>query len=60
MQIKDVFSRFTEPSSHAGIAILLQAAKAFFPEYAGVIDGATAFFGALAVALREKSSKPQS
>jgi len=49
--------RLTEPSTHAGVGILLQAAKAFFPQYAGVIDSATAFFGSLAVVLAEKKQQ---
>lgn len=52
-----IFARLMEPSSHAGIAALLQIAKGFFPQYAALIDGATAFFGALAVAVSEKSKE---
>ena len=44
-------SRFSQGSSHAGIAALLQASKFFFPAYTPVIDAATALFAAVAVAV---------
>lgn len=43
--------RLTQGSTHAGIAVILQVVKTFFPVYAPVIDAGTAFFGAAAVAL---------
>lgn len=49
-----LIERIREPSSHAGFAALLQAAKFFFPAWGAVIDAATALFGALAVTLAER------
>lgn len=46
--------RMREPSTWAGIAALLQVAKAFFPGYALVFDGLTAAAGSFAMALPEK------
>ena len=45
--------RLKEPSTWAGFAALLQAAKVFFPLQALALDGLTAAVGSLAVALRE-------
>ncbi|HTQ99564.1 MAG TPA: hypothetical protein VMH83_06220 [Candidatus Acidoferrum sp.] len=45
--------RLSEPSTHAGIAALLQVGKTFAPQYAGVIDGFTVLFGALAALVPE-------
>jgi hypothetical protein len=55
--MKWFLDRSSEPSTHAGIAILLQSAKAFFPAWAPVLDSATALFGAVAVAISEKGPK---
>jgi len=48
-----VTDRLKEPSTWAGFAAILQAAKFFFPQYAMIIDGLTALVGALAVKLPE-------
>lgn len=45
--------RLKEPSTWAGLAAILQAAKVFFPVYGLALDGLTAAAGSLAVALRE-------
>lgn len=45
--------RLKEPSTWAGLAAVLQAAKVFLPVYALALDGLTAAAGGLAVALRE-------
>lgn len=47
-------NRLTQPSTWAGIAALAQLLKAFFPVYAGVIDGVTAAAGSAAVLMNEK------
>lgn len=49
-----ILDRMTEPSSHAGLAALTQAAKFLLPGWAPVLDAATALLAALAVAMREK------
>lgn len=43
--------RLSQGSTHAGIAVILQVVKTFFPVYAPVIDAGSALFGAVAVAL---------
>ena len=45
--------RFYEPSTWAGLAAILQAAKFIFPQYTLAIDAATAATGGVAVVLRE-------
>lgn len=49
-----ILARLAEPSTHAGFAALSQALKIFAPTWAAVFDAGTLFFGALAVALKEK------
>ena len=49
-----ILDRLTEPSSHAGLAALTQAAKFILPGWAPVIDALTALLAALAVALPER------
>lgn len=44
-----ILARLKEPSTHAGIAALLQVGKTFFPTYAAFFDMATMAFGSLAV-----------
>ena len=46
-------NRIKEPSSWAGLAGILQALKFFAPQYAMLIDAATAAAGGVAVVLRE-------
>lgn len=50
-------NRFSEPSTWAGIAAMLQVAKVFFPAWAIVIDGITMAAGGAAVAIQEKAAK---
>lgn len=45
--------RLKEPSSWAGLAAILQALKFVAPQYAILIDAATAAAGGVAVVLRE-------
>lgn len=45
--------RLKEPSTWAGLAAILQAMKFVFPQYAIVVDAATAAAGGVAVVLRE-------
>lgn len=42
-------SRLSQGSTHAGLAAAMQAAKFFFPVYAGVFDAATGLLSAIAV-----------
>lgn len=47
-----LFARFSEASTHAGLAAIMQAAKYLLPApWALVLDAATGLFGALAVAI---------
>lgn len=49
--------RLTEASTWAGIAAILQAAKALIPpQYHVLLDGATAASGAIAGLVREKGA----
>lgn len=50
-------NRFTEPSTWAGLGVLAQVLKGFFPAYALLLDGASAAAGALAGVLTENKSK---
>lgn len=54
----NIFARITEPSTHAGIAVVSQVLKTFAPPWAAVFDALTMLCGALAVAIPEK--KPAS
>ena len=55
--MKNTMNRFTEPSTWAGIAALLQLARAFVPpQYQIVVDGATAMAGALAGVIAERGA----
>jgi hypothetical protein len=47
MQI--IIQRFKEPSTHAGIALLLHTASMFFPEYKVFFHGASMAFAVNAV-----------
>ena len=44
-------TRFFQGSTHAGFAAAMQAAKFFFPQYAGIFDAATGLFSAVAIAV---------
>lgn len=46
-------NRFKEPSTWAGLGVLLQVLKAFVPQYAVLIDAASAGAAAIAVKLPE-------
>ena len=50
MKIKQ---RAKEPSTWAGVAVLLQAAAPFVPQWSGVLLGLSALLGAVAVKLPE-------
>lgn len=52
--------RLSEPSTWAGLAALLQVAKAFFPLQAVILDGLTAAAGSFAMALPEKGIQSDS
>lgn len=45
--------RLKEPSTWAGLAVILQAAKVFFPLQALALDAVSTAAGGLAVVLRE-------
>lgn len=49
-------SRFKEPSTWAGFAACLEALKFLVPQYAGLIIGAQAVLGGVAVVMRETGS----
>ncbi|WP_158522521.1 hypothetical protein [Herbaspirillum robiniae] len=51
--------RLKEPSTWAGLGILAQVLKGFFPAYALVLDGASAAAGALAGVMTENKPKAQ-
>lgn len=48
-----VLERLKEPSTHAGIAMLIAAVAAFVPQYSQYIMGIAAVFGFGAVAVPE-------
>lgn len=51
-----MMKRFTEPSTWAGVAALLQVLSAFLPpQYQPIVTAITAAAGAGAVALREQT-----
>lgn len=52
--------RLLEPSTHAGLAVLVQVVKVLAPEWSAVADAASVFFASLAVALREKGRRHES
>ncbi|MBN9357544.1 MULTISPECIES: hypothetical protein [Pseudomonadota] len=49
--------RIKEPSTWAGLGILAQVLKGFFPAYALALDGVSAAAGALAGVLTENKGK---
>ncbi len=49
-----LFARMSEPSTHAGIAGIAQAAKIFAPQYAPILDVVTGAFSGAAVVISEK------
>jgi hypothetical protein len=51
--MRAIATRAKEPSTWAGLAAVMQAAKLFFPQYAVILDGVTALAGSVAVALPE-------
>ncbi len=53
----DVPKRFKEPSTYAGIASALAAIAPFFA-HQPIVAALASFFGAVAVALTEKSHAP--
>lgn len=50
-----MLKRFTEPSTHAGLAALSQVLSVFCPQWGAVFNAATVLLGALAVALPERA-----
>lgn len=46
-------NRIKEPSTWAGLAAILQALKFVLPQYAILVDAATACAGGVAVVMRE-------
>ena len=42
-----------EPSSWAGLGTVALGLKVFFPQYAGILDGAAMLAGAMGVGMRE-------
>lgn len=45
--------RFFEPSTWAGFAVVLEAAKMLFPQWVPLIVGVQTIFGGVAVVVRE-------
>jgi hypothetical protein len=50
-------SRVSEPSTHAGLALLCQAAAAFLPQYAMIFQALTAVFGGAAVIKKDPANR---
>ena len=50
----NIAARAAEPSTHAGIAAVAQAAGMIWPQYAAFANAAAVLFGALAVAMPER------
>lgn len=50
-------TRLKEPSTSAGVGVVVTALSAFFPAYAPLILGVAAVLGVSAVALPEKETK---
>lgn len=50
----NIIGRLSEPSTHAGIALLFQAGAVMFPQYQLIFMGLSALFGGGAVVLPEK------
>ena len=53
--MKWLIQRLQEPSTHAGIGIVLTALSTFLPQYAPIITGVASLFGFGAVVTAEKS-----
>ncbi|GAC1611100.1 MAG: hypothetical protein NVS3B3_21490 [Aquirhabdus sp.] len=53
-----MLNRFKEASTWAGFGVLFQVAKAFLPQYAIYLDGASAIAGTLAGLVPEKAKAP--
>jgi hypothetical protein len=51
--------RLKEPSTWAGIGVIFQVLKAFFPQYAFFADALSAGAGSIAVALKEGPKQDQ-
>ncbi len=54
-----VLARIHEPSTHAGIAGLLQALASFLPQYAIVFNTLTGLFATVAVIKSDSGSAPK-
>lgn len=55
--IKRTQIAITEPSTHAGIAVLATLMGGIWPQYAGLLQAITAIFGVSAIALPEQRSQ---
>lgn len=53
-----LLARLREPSTWAGLAVLLQLIKSIRPEWAVVIDAVTLLFGGGAVVIPESQAAP--
>lgn len=49
-----LLARMSEPSSHAGLAAVLQAFSYFFPQYNAVLTALAVLFGGVAIATPAK------
>lgn len=51
--MQTIIQRLLQPSTHAGLGLLLIALAHLFPEYAMILNAVAACFGGSAVALNE-------
>lgn len=51
--------RFSEPSSHNGLAVVLAVASMLFPQYANELQAVALFFGAIGIALPDVGTMPR-
>lgn len=56
MTRQGIGKRALEPSTWAGLAVVLQAVAPFLPQWSGVLLGLSALLGAVAVKLPESSA----
>lgn len=58
--MQKIVGRLSEPSTWAGLAVALETAKLFFPQWAALIVGLQAVFGGVAVVVRESGATASS
>lgn len=55
--LQTIYNRTKEPSTHAGLSLMLLAAAAFMPQYAFWINSMAGLFGFTAAAIPEKGEQ---